>query len=83
MQASQLRASANGSSAASLRSAKPNWARAQRSGAPVAEVRPRALVFVAGGMTYSEMRAVYEVSSALGKDIFIGMNASGVSIGFH
>ncbi|KZT51928.1 Sec1-like protein [Calocera cornea HHB12733] len=72
MHASQLRPSTNGSSAASLRSAKPNWARAQRSGAPVAEVRPRALVFVAGGMTYSEMRAVYEVSSALGKDVFIG-----------
>ncbi|EJU03633.1 Sec1-like protein [Dacryopinax primogenitus] len=72
IQASQLRSPANPTSAASLRSAKPNWARAQRAGAPVAEIRQRALVFIAGGMTYSEMRTVYEVSAALGKDIFIG-----------
>jgi syntaxin-binding protein 1 len=38
----------------------------------VAETRQRVLVFVAGGMTYSEMREAYVLSSQLGKDVIIG-----------
>jgi syntaxin-binding protein 1 len=30
------------------------------------------IVFVAGGITYSEMRLAYTVGQALGKEIFIG-----------
>ena len=56
----------------SLRSAKPSWHRAARTGGPAVENRQRLLVFVAGGMTYSEMREAYLLSSQLGKDIFIG-----------
>lgn len=56
----------------SLRSAKPSWHRAARTGGASSETRQRLLVFVAGGMTYSEMRETYLLSSQLGKDIFIG-----------
>ncbi|KAI0686679.1 Sec1-like protein [Cytidiella melzeri] len=55
----------------SLRSAKPVWHRAARPGAPQ-ENRQRLMVFVAGGMTYSEMREAYLLSKALNKDIIIG-----------
>ncbi|ETW79215.1 hypothetical protein HETIRDRAFT_323546 [Heterobasidion irregulare TC 32-1] len=57
--------------ATSLRSAKPSWHRAARPGAPP-ETRDRLLVFVAGGMTYSEMREAYQLSGTLNKDIYIG-----------
>jgi syntaxin-binding protein 1 len=30
------------------------------------------IIFVAGGMTYSEMRLAYTVGQQLGKEIFIG-----------
>jgi syntaxin-binding protein 1 len=56
----------------SLRSAKPSWHRAARTGGASTETRQRLLVFVAGGMTFSEMREMYLLSSQLGKDIFIG-----------
>ena len=56
----------------SLRSAKPSWHRAARAGGTPTETRQRLLVFVAGGMTYSEMREAYILSNQLGKDIFIG-----------
>jgi hypothetical protein len=56
----------------SLRSAKPSWHRAARTGGPAVETRQRLLVFVAGGMTNSEMREAYLLSSQLGKDIIIG-----------
>ncbi|KAF8261652.1 Sec1-like snare protein [Lactarius quietus] len=56
----------------SLRSAKPSWHRAARTGAASTEARQRVLVFVAGGMTYSEMREAYLLSSQLGKDVIIG-----------
>jgi syntaxin-binding protein 1 len=59
----------------SLRSAKPSWHRAARPGAAggaAAETRQRLLVFVAGGMTYSEIREAYQLSSSLNKDIIIG-----------
>ena len=59
----------------SLRSAKPSWHRAARTGGAAAETRQRVLVFVAGGMTYSEMRETYLLSNQLGKDIFIGAPA--------
>jgi syntaxin-binding protein 1 len=62
-------------STTSLRSAKPSWHRAARTGGPAVENRQRLLVFVAGGMTYSEMREAYALSSQLGKDIFIGAAA--------
>jgi syntaxin-binding protein 1 len=34
--------------------------------------RQRIFIFVAGGMTYSEMRSAYDLSSQLGKDVYIG-----------
>lgn len=55
-------------SQASLRSAKPTWARNRMS---TVENRQRIIVFMAGGATYSEARACYEVSAARGKDIFL------------
>jgi syntaxin-binding protein 1 len=56
----------------SLRSAKPNWHKAAKPGA-VTETRQRVLVFVAGGVTFSEVREAYQLSNTLGKDIYIGM----------
>lgn len=72
--------------ATSLRSAKPSWHN-RKGGSEVtaASVLPdlkvaedrrkagRLIVFVAGGMTYSEMRAMYELGNATKKDIIIGM----------
>jgi syntaxin-binding protein 1 len=66
----------------SLRSAKPSWHRAARTGGAPVETRQRLLVFVAGGMTYSEMREMYLLSNQLGKDIFIGTAARLVPISF-
>jgi len=34
--------------------------------------RQRVIVFVAGGMTFSEVRSTYQVSERLGKDVYIG-----------
>ncbi|KAI0060698.1 Sec1-like snare protein [Artomyces pyxidatus] len=56
----------------SLRSAKPSWHRAARPGGTTSETRQRVLIFVAGGMTYSEMREAYHLSNSLNKDIYIG-----------
>jgi hypothetical protein len=56
--------------ATSLRSARPRWTGAARSRA--AEPRQRVIVFVAGGMTYSEIRTAYQVSNAHNKDVYIG-----------
>ena len=55
-------------SQASLRSAKPTWARNRMS---TVESRQRVIVFMAGGATYSEARACYEVSKTSGKDVFL------------
>ena len=55
-------------SQASLRSAKPTWARTRTS---ANEPRQRIVVFMAGGATYSESRACYEVSQAMSKDVFL------------
>jgi syntaxin-binding protein 1 len=57
----------------SLRSQKPSW---HRAAAPKVEMRQRVIVFVAGGLTYSEVREAYSLSNTLGKDIFIGRTAS-------
>ncbi|KAH6856562.1 Sec1-like protein [Chaetomium sp. MPI-CAGE-AT-0009] len=55
-------------SQASLRSAAPRWASANRR---QAENRQRIIVFVAGGATYSEARACYEVSDKHNRDVFL------------
>ncbi|KAF8817446.1 Sec1-like snare protein [Phlegmacium glaucopus] len=55
----------------SLRSQKPAWHRAPKS-TTVLDNRQRVLVFVAGGVTYSEIRETYQLSNSLQKDIYIG-----------
>lgn len=52
----------------SLRSAKPTWARTRSS---AAGPKQRIIVFMAGGATYSESRACYEISDSSSKDIFL------------
>ena len=52
----------------SLRSAKPTWARTRPS---TVEPKQRIIVFMAGGATYSESRACYEVSNIANKDVFL------------
>lgn len=65
--------------ATSLRSAKPSWHRGPKAANAREEVRQRVIVFMAGGMTYSEMREVYLLSKALNKDIIIGELTIGLS----
>ena len=55
----------------SLRSQKPAWHRAPKT-TTVLDNRQRLLVFVAGGVTYSEIRETYQLSNSLQKDIYIG-----------
>ncbi|KAI8942750.1 hypothetical protein NX059_000794 [Plenodomus lindquistii] len=55
-------------SAASLRSAKPTWAKSRLTSV---EPRQRVIVFVAGGATYSEARACYDVSHKTSRDVFL------------
>jgi syntaxin-binding protein 1 len=55
-------------SQASLRSAKPTWARNRMS---TVENRQRVIVFMAGGATYSESRVCYELSALKSKDVFL------------
>ena len=64
---------------ASLRSARPRWTAASGkagsgggAGARNEPPRQRVIVFVAGGMTYSEIRTAYQLSEALGKDVVVG-----------
>ena len=54
--------------ASSLRSAKPTWAKSKLSSV---EPRQRIIVFVAGGATYSEARACYEISEKTSRDVFL------------
>ncbi|KAA8895897.1 Sec1-like protein [Sphaerosporella brunnea] len=56
-------------STTSLRSAKPTWAKSRLS---VVEPRQRIMVFMAGGATFSEARACYEVSKQSVRDVFLG-----------
>ncbi|GAA95215.1 uncharacterized protein L969DRAFT_92521 [Mixia osmundae IAM 14324] len=55
---------------ASLRSTRPRWT--DRKGKPANAPRQRAIVFVAGGATYAEVRTVYQLSQLLSKDILLG-----------
>ncbi len=57
------------SSSSSLRSAnKPTWVRTR----PAAhEPRQRYIIFMAGGATYSEARACYEISHNLSKEVYL------------
>jgi syntaxin-binding protein 1 len=54
--------------AASLRSAKPTWAKNRLANV---EPRQRVIVFMAGGATYSEARACYDVSAKTSRDVFL------------
>ena len=54
--------------AASLRSAKPTWAKSRLTSV---EPRQRVILFMAGGATYSESRACYEISQKTSRDIFL------------
>ncbi|PYI36724.1 Sec1-like protein [Aspergillus indologenus CBS 114.80] len=55
-------------SQASLRSAKPTWARTRTTGE---QPRQRIIVFMAGGATYGEARTCYEISQAHAKDVYL------------
>ncbi|PFH51850.1 hypothetical protein AMATHDRAFT_84920 [Amanita thiersii Skay4041] len=55
----------------SLRSQKPAWHRAPRQGPTAVEVRQRVVVFIFGGMTYSEIREAYQLSASLNRDVYI------------
>ena len=55
-------------SSASLRSAKPTWAKSRLSSV---EPRQRIIVFMAGGATYSESRACYEMSRQTSREVFL------------
>ncbi|KAI9675210.1 MAG: vacuolar sorting protein VPS33/slp1 [Trizodia sp. TS-e1964] len=55
-------------SKASLRSAKPTWASGKASSSVP---RQRVIIFLAGGATYSESRACYEVSQSSPRDVYL------------
>ena len=55
-------------SQASLRSAKPTWARTRPS---ALEPRQRIIVFMAGGATFSESRVCYDISQNSSKDVYL------------
>lgn len=55
-------------SSASLRSAKPTWAKAKLGSV---EPRQRIIVFMAGGATYSEARTCYEASEQTSRDVVL------------
>jgi syntaxin-binding protein 1 len=56
-------------SSSSLRSVnKPTWARTRPTSH---EPRQRIIVFMAGGATYSEARACYEVSQTMSKEVYL------------
>lgn len=55
-------------SSASLRSAKPTWAKSKLTSI---EPRQRVIVFMAGGATYSESRACYELTEKTSRDVIL------------
>ncbi|KAK0994455.1 syntaxin binding protein 1 [Friedmanniomyces endolithicus] len=57
-------------SATSLRSAKPTWAKTRAANVG-GENRQRVILFMAGGATYSESRACYEVGRATGREVVL------------
>ncbi|KAK3721024.1 syntaxin binding protein 1 [Vermiconidia calcicola] len=58
-------------SATSLRSAKPTWARSRTANTVAAENRQRVIVFMAGGATYAESRACYDIGRQTGREVFL------------
>ncbi|KAG8897901.1 vacuolar sorting protein VPS33/slp1 [Tulasnella sp. 408] len=57
----------------SLRSARPGWtAKPSQKSAVPKEAKGRLIVFVIGGMTYSEMREAYVMGQKKNKEIYIG-----------
>lgn len=72
-QRTETNGSAVGPGGGSLRSARPTWHKA-----PSARVeantasRQRYIIFVAGGITYSEQRLAYLIGEALNKEVIIG-----------
>ncbi|KAI9713486.1 MAG: vacuolar sorting protein VPS33/slp1 [Bogoriella megaspora] len=52
--------------ATSLRSAKPTWAKPRTGGT---DTRQRIIVFMAGGATYSETRACYDISRTASREV--------------
>ena len=69
---SSLRSAPQIQPAVSLRSQKPSLHKATMGAGTQNDTRQRILVFVAGGMTYSEMREAYLLSKSLNKEIIIG-----------
>ncbi|KAG8950770.1 vacuolar sorting protein VPS33/slp1 [Tulasnella sp. 424] len=62
------------SSTTSLRSARPGWTAKPSANKTAVSKEPkqRMIVFVIGGMTYSEMREVYVMGQKKNKEIYIG-----------
>ena len=63
--------SASKKAGTSLRSGKPTW----QSGATSSssnKTGPRLIIFVAGGLSFSEMRAVYEATKQFKRQVYIG-----------
>jgi len=56
----------------SLRSSKPSWHKAPARPGAASNKRERVIVFMAGGMSFSEVREAYDLSSSLGRDVYIG-----------
>ncbi|OZJ04359.1 hypothetical protein BZG36_03209 [Bifiguratus adelaidae] len=54
----------------SLRSTKPKWG--QKAGASGPRMGAKVIVFVIGGMSFSEIRSVYEIANAQNRDVYIG-----------
>ncbi|KAI8093278.1 Sec1-like protein [Halteromyces radiatus] len=69
----QVQAGTHLTSGVSLRTTKPTW-KNKSNGASGQRTSqgPKLIVFVIGGMTYSEIRAAYESSEAYHRDIFVG-----------
>ncbi|KAI9886251.1 MAG: hypothetical protein M1823_001922 [Watsoniomyces obsoletus] len=55
-------------SQASLRSAKPTWAKSRLASV---EPRQRIIVIMAGGATYAESRTCYEISQSSSREVFL------------
>lgn len=62
----------------SLRSARPTWHKAPAARVQATtESRQRIILFVAGGMTFSEQRLAYLIGDSLNKEVIIGGCTSG------
>lgn len=72
LRASSAHLAASSNPSGSLRSARPTWHKAPSARINNTEGKQRFIIFIAGGMTYSEMRCAYTVGQALGKDVYIG-----------